>query len=249
MDHLRIGLIGAGRISTAHANNVTALRDTTLQWVCDPVIDNADKVAAEHGGKVTTDPKDVIAADDVDAAILASPTPTHARLLDAAIDAGLPVLCEKPIDLDIAQVESLRPKASAASAVITLGFNRRFDPKFADLQRRVADGQIGALEQLTIISRDPAPAPRAYIASSGGIFRDMTIHDFDTARFFITSRSNPLPTLPPTPIRSATAASTAPPTGRSTSRPKYAAATRFWCRMAGMARRWPCPVTTSTTST
>ena len=134
---------------------------------------------------MATDPAEVLDSGDVDAIIIASPTPTHVDLISAAIDAGIPVLCEKPIDLDIARVDALREKARTASVPVILGFNRRFDPHFAELHRRVVRGDIGRLEQLTITSRDPEPAPAAYIAVSGGIFRDMTIHDFDIARFFV----------------------------------------------------------------
>lgn len=182
---LRMGLIGAGRIGQVHANSITAVPDTTLQRICDPVIENARAVARQHGGEVTADPAEMVAADDLDAVIIASSTPTHADLMEAALDAGLPALCEKPIDLDIGRIDRLRAKAAAASVPIMVGFNRRFDPHFADLQRRVADDEIGALEQLTIVSRDPGVAPRDILAASGGIFRDMTIHDFDTARFFV----------------------------------------------------------------
>ena len=134
---------------------------------------------------MTTDPAEVLDSGDVDAIIIASPTPTHVDLISAAIDADIPVLCEKPIDLDIARVDALREKARTASVPVILGFNRRFDPHFAELHRRVTRGDIGPLEQLTITSRDPEPAPAAYIAVSGGIFRDMTIHDFDMTRFFV----------------------------------------------------------------
>ncbi|MEG1392199.1 MAG: Gfo/Idh/MocA family oxidoreductase, partial [Aurantimicrobium sp.] len=141
--------------------------------------------AAEFGGKVTADPAEVFASGEVDVVVIASPTNTHVELINAAIDAGVHALCEKPIDLDITRVDGLREKASSAKTQIALGFNRRFDPQFEEIQNRVAAGEIGTLEQLTIISRDPAPAPQAYIAVSGGIFRDMTIHDFDMARYFV----------------------------------------------------------------
>ncbi|QAY59654.1 inositol 2-dehydrogenase [Microbacterium protaetiae] len=182
---VRIGLIGTGRIGQVHALSIDALKNTTLQWVCDPFIESAERTAAQFGGRVTADPADVLAAGDVDAVIIASPTATHVDLISAAIDAGIPALCEKPIDLDIARVDALREKAAGASVPIVLGFNRRFDRHFTDLQQRVAAGEIGRLEQLTITSRDPAESPAAYLATSGGIFRDMTIHDFDIARFFL----------------------------------------------------------------
>ncbi|MFB7251116.1 inositol 2-dehydrogenase [Microbacterium sp. NPDC056234] len=182
---LRIGLIGTGRIGQVHAANIAANPDASLSRVADPFIDGARGVAERFGGRATADPDEIFAADDVDAVLIASPTPTHVGLIEKAVDRGIPVLCEKPIDLDIARVEALRPKITAAGVPVALGFNRRFDPAFAEVRARVAAGEIGALEQLTIISRDPAAPPADYIALSGGIFRDMTIHDFDMARFFL----------------------------------------------------------------
>ncbi|ROQ30308.1 myo-inositol 2-dehydrogenase/D-chiro-inositol 1-dehydrogenase [Frondihabitans sp. PhB188] len=181
----RMGLIGTGRIGRVHAMSINALDNATLEWIADPFIAGAEATAAEFGGKVTTDPAEVFASGEVDAVIIASPTPTHVALIEAAIDAGIPALCEKPIDLDIARVDALRAKAAASPVPIVLGFNRRFDPHFDEVKRRVDSGEIGSIEQLAITSRDPAEPPAAYVAVSGGIFRDMTIHDFDIARFFI----------------------------------------------------------------
>ena len=182
---IRIGLIGTGRIGQVHARSVAAVDDAELSWVCDPFEKGARELAARHGGRVTVDAAEVFAADDVDAVIIASPTPTHVALIAAALDAGVPALCEKPIDLDIDRVDTLRARAAASPVPFALGFNRRFDPHFAALHRRVAEGEIGRLEQLSVTSRDPAPQAKEYVASSGGIFRDMTIHDLDMARFFV----------------------------------------------------------------
>lgn len=182
---LRFGLFGTGRIGQVHAASIASSPNATLQWVCDPFIDGATKTAAQYGGRATAEPAELFSARDIDALVIASPTPTHVDLIDSALDAGIPVLCEKPIDLDIVRVDALRAKAAASSVPVVLGFNRRFDPHFAELKRRVDAGEIGALEQLAIISRDPAEPPAAYVAVSGGIFRDMTIHDFDMARFFL----------------------------------------------------------------
>lgn len=182
---IRIGLFGTGRIGQVHAMSVAAVDGAELAWICDPFVEGAERTAAEYGGEVTTDPSDVFAPGAVDAVIIAAPTATHVDLIDRAIDAGVPVLCEKPIDLDLPRVDALRAKAASATIPIVLGFNRRFDRHFAELRRRVVAGEIGTLEQLVITSRDPAEPPAAYLASSGGIFRDMTIHDLDMARFFV----------------------------------------------------------------
>ena len=182
---LRFGLIGTGRIGRVHAASIAADPDTTLVWVADPIIAGAEEIAARYGGTVTPDAAAVIASGDVDALLIASPTPTHVDLIAAAVDVGIPVLCEKPIDLDIVRVDALRARVATAGVPVALGFNRRFDPAFASVRARVAAGEIGPLEQLSIISRDPAAPPPAYVAVSGGIFRDMTIHDLDMARFFL----------------------------------------------------------------
>ena len=182
---IRIGLIGTGRIGQVHAASIADSKTFELTYTADVFVAGAEKIANEYGGKFTNDPEVLLNSGEVDAILIASPTPTHVDLIRRGIQLGLHVLCEKPIDLDIARVDELRAEAAAAKTVIALGFNRRFDPNFASVQARVAAGELGKLEQLIIISRDPAPAPQEYIAVSGGIFRDMTIHDFDMARFFI----------------------------------------------------------------
>ncbi|MEV8338194.1 inositol 2-dehydrogenase [Leucobacter sp. NPDC077196] len=182
---IRFGLIGTGRIGQVHAASIAASPDATLAWVADPFIDGARAVADRFGGTATESAEKLIASGEVDAILIASPTPTHVDLIEASVRAGLPVLCEKPIDLDIARVDALRPLVASSGVPVALGFNRRFDPNHAAAQARVRAGEIGELEQLIIISRDPAAPPADYIGVSGGIFRDMTIHDFDMARFFI----------------------------------------------------------------
>lgn len=182
---IRVGLFGTGRIGQVHAMSLATLDEATLSWVCDPFIEGAKQTAAEFGGRVTDDPDDVFASGEIDAVIIASPTATHLDLVEKAIDANVPVLCEKPIHLDISGVDAFRARAAASDIPVVLGFNKRFDRHFVELKRRVAAEEIGALEQLLITSRDPAEPPAAYLPQSGGIFRDMTIHDLDMARYFI----------------------------------------------------------------
>ena len=182
---IRFAIIGAGRIGYVHAGSVYDNPDAELVYVVDPFVESATKVAAAFGGKVSSDPEAVINSGEIDAVIIGSPTPTHVPLLATAIKAGVHALCEKPIDLDIANVDSLRPIANSAKTNVTIGFNRRQDPQFKAVKARVEKGEIGKVEQVVITSRDPGPAPQAYIAVSGGIFRDMTIHDFDMARYFV----------------------------------------------------------------
>jgi myo-inositol 2-dehydrogenase/D-chiro-inositol 1-dehydrogenase len=182
---LRFGLIGTGRIGQVHAASIAAEPDAELVMVADPDLAGAQAVAVRYGGAATASTDELLASGDLDAVLVASPTPTHVSLIEACVDAGLPVLCEKPIDLDIDRVDALRTKVAGSAVPIALGFNQRFDPSFAEAHARVAAGEIGRLEHLSIISRDPGPPPAPYIAVSGGIFHDMTIHDFDLARYFL----------------------------------------------------------------
>ena len=186
---LRFGLVGTGRIGQVHAANLLAHPDLECAWVADPVIEQAEALAARLGAVAGPDARELIERGGVDAIIVASPTLTHVGLIEAGVRAGVAVLCEKPIDLDLDRARSIAPLVSASNVPVAIGFNRRFDPSFARVRALVGQGQIGDLEQLTIVSRDPAPPPAAYLAHSGGIFRDMTIHDFDMARFFLPGLS------------------------------------------------------------
>ena len=182
---VRLGLIGCGRIGRVHADSVDVHPRAQLARVYDPFETAAREVGEQFGAEWGTDVDAVIGDPSIDAVIVASPTPTHVDLLTRAVQAGKAVLCEKPIDLDIARVDACRAEIGALADRVMVGFNRRFDPSFRDIRARVQAGEVGPLEQLTIISRDPAPPPASYVATSGGLFRDMTIHDFDMARFFL----------------------------------------------------------------
>jgi myo-inositol 2-dehydrogenase/D-chiro-inositol 1-dehydrogenase len=182
---LRFGLFGAGRIGRVHADSLAAHPRAELATVYDPIEPAAREVAGRYGAKATGDAGAILGDPGIGAVIIASPTPTHVELLTASVRAGKAVLCEKPIDLDLARVDACWAEIRDRDATIMVGFNRRFDPTFTEVHARVAAGEIGRLEEVLITSRDPAPAPAAYIASSGGIFRDMTIHDFDMARYFL----------------------------------------------------------------
>lgn len=182
---LKVALFGSGRIGQVHARNIAAHPDLELAWIADPFIEGATKLAAGTGAVTVETADEVFANADLDAIIIGSPTNTHVDLISRAMSQGVAALCEKPIDLDIDRVLACRDEIRGNNTPLMLGFNRRFDPNFAAIQARVSAGEIGQLEQLTIISRDPAPAPANYIATSGGIFRDMSIHDLDMARFFV----------------------------------------------------------------
>ena len=182
---LKVALFGSGRIGQVHARNIAENPDLELAWIADPFIEGAEKLAAASGAKAVRTADEVFANTDLDLVIIGSPTNTHVDLITRAMASGVAALCEKPIDLDIDRVLACRDQIRGTSTPLMLGFNRRFDPNFAAIRARVEAGEIGRLEQLTIISRDPAPAPVDYIKTSGGIFRDMSIHDLDMARFFV----------------------------------------------------------------
>jgi myo-inositol 2-dehydrogenase/D-chiro-inositol 1-dehydrogenase len=182
---VRLGLIGCGRIGRVHADSVNVHPRAELAHVYDPLEAAAAEVGSRFGAPWGTDVAAVIDDPSIEGVVIASPTPTHVDLLTRAVRAGKAVLCEKPIDLELARVDACRAEIGALTERVMVGFNRRFDPSFRDIRDRVGAGEIGPVEQLTIISRDPAPPPAAYVAVSGGLFRDMTIHDFDMARFFL----------------------------------------------------------------
>ena len=182
---VRLALFGCGRIGAVHAESIAAHPRAELAWVCDPVEAAAGALADRCGGRATPNPGTVIADPGIDGVVIGSPTPTHVDLLTAAVRAGRAVLCEKPIDLDIGRVDACWAEVGPRSPAVMVGFNRRFDPSFREIHDRVQAGDIGRAEQVAITSRDPAPPPAGYLATSGGLFRDMTIHDFDLARFLL----------------------------------------------------------------
>jgi myo-inositol 2-dehydrogenase/D-chiro-inositol 1-dehydrogenase len=178
---LSIAVIGAGRIGRIHAGNVAAHGEARLAGVAD--VDAA--AAAALAALCDARPISLDEAFAADAVLIASPTPTHADYISRAAAAGRAIFCEKPIDLAADRVRACLADVAGSGVPLMIGFNRRFDPHFATLKRRLDAGEIGELELLTITSRDPAPPPPAYVASSGGLFRDMMIHDFDMARFLL----------------------------------------------------------------
>ncbi len=178
-------LFGAGRIGAMHAANIAANPRSGLHCVFDVHTATAERVAAAHGAKAVASVAAALADPAVDAVLIASSTDTHVELITAAAKAGKPVLCEKPIDLDIKRVEQCRRDIASTGVPVQLGFNRRYDASHRAVRDAVRRGDIGALQLLVITSRDPAIAPMEYMKVSGGIFRDMTIHDFDYARFVL----------------------------------------------------------------
>ena len=180
---LRFGLFGAGRIGSMHARNLAANPRIELAYVYDIDEPAARKAAEGAGARVAPDITTILTDATVDAVLIASPTNTHVDLIIQAVEAGKAVLCEKPIDLDINRANRCRDKIADCKVPIQIGFNRRFDPSHSALNEAVQNGDIGRIEKLIITSRDPAPPPIDYVKVSGGLFRDMMIHDFDLARF------------------------------------------------------------------
>ena len=182
---LGFAVVGCGRIGRLHAQNLSAHPRTELRWVFDLATEAAEAVAQACGARTAADVDAALNDPSVNAVLIASPTPTHVDLIVRSVQAGKAVLCEKPIDLDTRRVEACWQQIAGSSPVVMIGFNRRFDPTFRSILDRVAAGEVGNLEQLMITSRDPSPPPAEYIAASGGLFRDMAIHDLDMARAFL----------------------------------------------------------------
>jgi myo-inositol 2-dehydrogenase/D-chiro-inositol 1-dehydrogenase len=178
---LSIAVIGAGRIGQIHARNIVAHGGIRLVGIADVDAAAATQLAEACGARVLS----IDEAFSADAVFIGSPTPTHTGYIERAAAAGRAIFCEKPIDLAADRVRACLASVRRAGAILMVGFNRRFDPHFAALKRRMDAGEIGAVELLTIISRDPAPPPLSYVASSGGLFRDMMIHDLDMARYLL----------------------------------------------------------------
>jgi myo-inositol 2-dehydrogenase / D-chiro-inositol 1-dehydrogenase len=181
---MRFGLIGAGRIGRIHAGNAVAHPKAKLIAVADAHAPAAQSLAAATGARVSS-PDEIMMAKDIDAVMICAPTDTHAGLIEQAARAGKAVFCEKPVDLDSKRIRACLKVVDKAGAPLMIGFNRRFDPHFAALKKRLARGEIGDVELVTILSRDPGPPPIDYVKRSGGLFRDMMIHDFDMARFLL----------------------------------------------------------------
>jgi myo-inositol 2-dehydrogenase / D-chiro-inositol 1-dehydrogenase len=176
-------LIGAGRIGKLHAAVLAQHPKARIVSICDPDLAAADAVAAQTGGAAVSDPEEAMTAPGVQAVLIGSPTDTHVDFVTLAARAGKAVFCEKPIDLDIGRVDACLAVLAQHPVPFTLGFHRRYDPAHRELRDRCRAGAVGRIEHMQIVSRDPAPPPLAYIRRSGGIFRDMMIHDLDQARF------------------------------------------------------------------
>jgi myo-inositol 2-dehydrogenase/D-chiro-inositol 1-dehydrogenase len=185
---LRIGVIGAGRIGSLHAELLGGeVAGGRLAAICDPVAERAAALSARLGAPQAADALELIDDASVDAVAICSSTDSHAALIETAATAGKAIFCEKPVALSPATLDRLNDVVGAAGVVLQVGFNRRFDPSHASVREAVADGTVGEPHLLRITSRDPEPPSAEYVRVSGGLFLDMTAHDFDLARFVVGS--------------------------------------------------------------
>ena len=182
---IRVAVLGAGRIGKIHARNVALNSRCKLVAVADPDAAAAEALASALGCEASTDPRATAGRKDVDALVIGTPTNTHVDFLLQGARGGKAVLCEKPVDLDIAKAEAAAAEVERIGGKVMVAFNRRFDPSAREIKRQIDGGAIGEVRQVIITSRDPAPPTATYLATSGGVFRDMAIHDFDMARFFL----------------------------------------------------------------
>jgi myo-inositol 2-dehydrogenase/D-chiro-inositol 1-dehydrogenase len=181
---IRFAILGAGRIGQVHARAVAGNDHAVLAAVYDPVATAASSISGTYGATIRT-VEEIAAADDIDAVVLCTPTDLHAQQIELFARAGKAVFCEKPIDLESARVRDCLKIVDETDATLMVGFNRRFDPHFMGVRTAIEDGRIGRPEMGIITSRDPGAPPPDYIRRSGGIFKDMMIHDFDMAVFLM----------------------------------------------------------------
>ncbi len=182
---VNILIFGAGRIGQLHAANVAATPRARLASIVDVNAVAAKTLAETYGARAESDPQTALEAEDIDAVIIGAPTPLHVDLILASARKGKAVFCEKPIDLDIARVNECLAEMCEIGVPFGVGFNRRFDPSIAKMKAAIDAGEIGKPEILIITSRDPSPPPVEYVKTSGGYFRDSTIHDLDLARWLM----------------------------------------------------------------
>ena len=184
---LNLGLIGAGRIGRVHAESLTRrIGNVHLRAVTDLFTEAAQTCAKDFQiPHVYTDHRAILDDPQIDAVVICSATETHTQFIVDAAQAGKHIFCEKPIALDLAKIDAALAAVEKAGVKLQIGFNRRFDANFRHLHEIVQSGGIGQVQLLQITSRDPAPPPISYIKGSGGIFLDMTIHDFDMARYLV----------------------------------------------------------------
>ena len=189
MSKVRVAALGAGRIGRRHARTLAnQAPNAELVVVADAIEASAQSTAADLGvARWTTDTDAIMADPEIDAVVIASSTDSHAPLIVAAAEAGKHIFCEKPIALDLETTDRAIEAVEKAGVRLQVGFNRRYDKGYRRARNEIANGRIGSVESIRDTMRDPAPPPAAYVASSGGLFRDMTIHNFDCVRWLAGS--------------------------------------------------------------
>ncbi len=182
---IRVGVIGAGRIGKIHAGNLaTRIPGVEVVAIADPNVDAAKELAEKlHVSAYYEDYRKVLEDKSIEAVLICSSTDTHARFMTEAAEAGKHIFCEKPVDHSLEKIDAALAAVKKAGVKCQIGFNRRFDPNFKKVRQMVNEGKVGEVQILRITSRDPAPPPVSYVKVSGGMFLDMTIHDFDMARY------------------------------------------------------------------
>ncbi len=181
MKEIVLGAAGAGRIGKLHADNILGMPGVRLKLIADPYMD--EDWARSRGLRTTPDPEDLFSDPAIEGILIFSPSSLHAGQITAAARAGKHIFCEKPIALDPDHIRQALLAVDSAGVKLQVGFNRRFDPELQRVKQAVDDGEIGAIHLIRITSRDPAPPPLEYLQTSGGLFLDMTIHDFDMVRY------------------------------------------------------------------
>lgn len=182
---LNVCILGTGRMGTIHAATIAGHPDARVATIGDIDLERAQAVAALYGAAASGDPMAAIAGDSVDAVIVATPTDSHVPYIEAAARAGKAVFCEKPVGIEPVEVRRALDTVAAAGVSLQIGFHRRFDPSFLEVKAAIDAGRLGDVLQVIVTSRDPEPPPAQYIHGSGGLFRDMAIHDFDMARWLL----------------------------------------------------------------
>ncbi|MBY6042863.1 inositol 2-dehydrogenase [Phaeobacter italicus] len=179
---MKVALFGAGRIGKVHAASIKTDPRSELVAVTDVMTEAAEALAAEYGIKACS-ADEILADSSIDAILIASSTNTHSDLIEAGVKAGKAIFCEKPIDLSLERAHQVLKIAASHDKPMMMGFNRRFDPNFMAVKAALEAGEIGKGEMLAVTSYDPAPPPVSYIKVSGGLYRDMMIHDFDMCSY------------------------------------------------------------------
>ena len=181
---IEVALFGAGRIGSIHAGNLARQPGVHLKYIADVNRSAAVALAVRHRAEVRA-AEAIFAEEAITAIVIASTTDTHAELIQRGAASGKAIFCEKPVDLDLVRARACAQAVGKSGVTCMIGFQRRFDPTFAALKARLASGEIGEPEMLMVTSRDPAPPPIDYVSASGGIFKDMLIHDFDIFRWIL----------------------------------------------------------------